>query len=392
MFKKAVRKQAFLRLALMGTAGSGKTYTALLLAKHLGCRKIAVIDSERGSAKLYSDIVDFDVCELESFAAERYIDAIVFAERAGYDCIIIDSLSHAWAGKDGILEYKDKRTDVSRSKDSFGAGWRDATPLHNKLVDSILAFKGHVIATLRTKTEYVLEAGANGKMTPRRVGMAPVQRDGVEYEFTVVGDFIEAEKLEITKTRCSALAGQLLTRPGREMAETLVAWLNSGEAVEEAPPAAPVAPPTPLRAAPAPAAHPGPTPRSACDAAVKRYPSIKAEAEALLLWDADDAAKLAELKRLCGKAAAAEREAATPRPAAPPAPAPRPPEYAALDAEARRLLAASEHADPSERAQIVALLARWSQGRGTVDGIESADLDGFVAEVRAVLNGPAVAA
>ena len=386
MFKKAIRKQAFLRLALMGTAGSGKTYTALLLAKHLGCRKIAVIDSERGSAKLYSDLVDFDVCELESFAAERYIDAIVFAERAGYDCIIIDSLSHAWAGKDGILEYKDKRTDVSRSKDSFGAGWRDATPLHNKLVDSILAFKGHVIATLRTKTEYVLEAGANGKMTPRRVGMAPVQRDGVEYEFTVVGDFIEAEKLEITKTRCSALAGQLLTRPGREMAETLVAWLNSGEAETTAP--LPVPPPIRMAPVPPPPA-PGPTPRGAADAAIKRYPSIKAEAEALLLWDADDATKLAELKRLCGMAARAEREAATPAPAAP---APREPAYTALDAEARKLLLASEHDDPPARAKVAELLKQYSRGAGSVDGIDSADLEGFVGEASAVLNGPAVAA
>ena len=151
MFKKAVRRQAFLRLALMGPAGSGKTYTSLLLAKHLGAKRIAVVDSERGSAKLYSDLVDFEVCELESFAAEKYIEAIVFAERAGFDCLIIDSLSHAWAGKDGILEYKDKRTDLSKSKDSFGAGGRDATPLHNKLVDTILAFEGHVIATQRTE-------------------------------------------------------------------------------------------------------------------------------------------------------------------------------------------------------------------------------------------------
>ena len=227
MFKKAIREQAFLRLAFMGPAGSGKTYTSLLIAKHLGAKKIAVIDSERGSAKLYSHLVDFDVCELESFAAERYIDAIVFAERAGYDTIIIDSLSHAWAGKDGILEYKDKRTDASRSKDSFGAGWRDATPLHNKLVDTILAFKGHVICTLRTKTEYVIEDNGNGRKTPRKLGLAPIQRDGVEYEFTVVGDFVESNKLAITKTRCEALHDAVITKPGREMAETLLAWLRS---------------------------------------------------------------------------------------------------------------------------------------------------------------------
>lgn len=375
MFKKAVRKQAFLRLALMGPAGSGKTYTALLLAKHLGCRKIAVIDSERGSAKLYSDLVDFDVCELESFAAERYIDAIVFAERAGYDCIIIDSLSHAWAGKDGILEYKDKRTDLSRSKDSFGAGWRDATPLHNKLVDSILAFKGHVVATLRTKTEYVLEQGPNGKMTPRRVGMAPVQRDGVEYEFTVVGDFIEAEKLEITKTRCSRLAGELITRPGREMAETLLGWLNSGEADE-----APAARPAPAAVPPAgPASRPLPNPIAVRDDLVKKMPHVAAEADALLAQDnVSDAEILAGLKRIFAREKAARTE---------PSPA-----EAALAGEARKLLAAAEHDDPPARARVSALLSEYSRGSGRVEDIGPGDLGGFVAEVQAVLNGPARAA
>ena len=131
-----------------------------------------------------------------------------------------------------------------------------------------------------------------------------------------------------------------------------------------------------------------PSPWTAAQSAVKRYPSIKAEAEALLLWDADDAAKLAELKRLCGMAARAEREAAAPPASA--APAPREPAFAALDAEARKLLLASEHDDPAPRAKAAELLQRWSQGRGTVDGIDSADLGGFVSEVSAVLNGPAV--
>jgi hypothetical protein len=239
MFKPAVRKQARLRLGLMGPPGSGKTYTALLLAKHLGAKKVAVIDSERGSAKLYSDLVPFEVCELESFAAERYIEAIQFAERNGFDVLVIDSLSHAWSGKDGILEYKDKQTAASKSRDSFGAGWRDATPLHNKLVDAILSFKGHVIATLRTKTEYVIEEGANGKKYPRKVGMAPIQRDGVEYEFTVVGDFVDPMKLAITKTRCPTLTDAVILKPGREMAEALLEWLNLGEPEAEPAPEAP---------------------------------------------------------------------------------------------------------------------------------------------------------
>jgi len=223
----------------MGPPGSGKTKSALLLAKHLGCKKIAGIDSERGSMKLYANTVDFEVCELESFAVERYMEAIAFAQREGFDCLIIDSMSHAWAGKDGILEFKDRRTEQSKSKDSFGAGWRDASPLHNKFIDAILAFKGHVITTLRTKMEYVLEEGANGKKVPRKIGMAPVQREGVEYEFTVVGDFIDHKKLMITKTRCEALDDKVYYEPGREMAETLRAWLESASPAPAAPPPSP---------------------------------------------------------------------------------------------------------------------------------------------------------
>ena len=103
MFKKAERKRAKLRLALSGPSGSGKTYGALQIAKGLG-GKIAVLDTERGSASLYSDTVDFDVVELgPPYEPERFIEVMDAAAKAGYEVLIIDSITHEWKGAGGIL-------------------------------------------------------------------------------------------------------------------------------------------------------------------------------------------------------------------------------------------------------------------------------------------------
>lgn len=233
MFKKATRKQAKLRLALIGPSGSGKTMSALQLARHLG-KRVAVIDSERGSASLYAgEAGEFDVLELEDFAPQRYIDAIKAAEREGYDVIVIDSLSHAWMGKGGALEMVDQAAKRSQSKNSFDA-WRSVTPAHNALVDAMLQSKAHIIATVRSKTEYVLEENDRGKKVPRKVGMAPVQRDGLEYEFTLVGEMDQEHNLVISKTRCNVVDGAVINKPGQQLAETLKAWLDSGAANENA--------------------------------------------------------------------------------------------------------------------------------------------------------------
>lgn len=221
-FVKATKKQARARIALQGPGGSGKTWTALELATGLGS-KIAVIDSERGSASKYSDRFAFDVLELETYGPEKYIEAIHAAEAGGYDVVVIDSLSHAWAGRDGILERVDR-------KGGF-AGWKDVTPLQNRLTDTILNCKAHVIATLRVKTEYAVEQNDRGKMAPRKVGLAPVQKDGLEYEFDVVGSLDANNNLSIEKTRCSALNGRAWKHQNREVATILRAWLTDGALV-----------------------------------------------------------------------------------------------------------------------------------------------------------------
>lgn len=227
-FKKATKAQAKLRLGLIGPAGSGKTMTALRVAHGLG-GKVAVIDTERGSASLYAGErgLGFDVLELETYEAHNFIEAIAVAEAAGYEVLIIDSLSHAWAGKGGILEFVDKA--AKRSGGGSFSGWRDATPLHNQLVDAILGAKMHIICTLRSKVEHVIEQ-VNGKTQVRKVGLQPVQRDGLEYEFTVVGDVNQDHELIVTKTRAAFLKDAILREAGEDLGKQLRTWLNSGEA------------------------------------------------------------------------------------------------------------------------------------------------------------------
>lgn len=243
MFHRASKARGLLRLAIMGPPGSGKTYSALAIANGLVGDSIAVIDSERGSASLYAGTVaTFDVLELQTFEVERYIDAINAAGKGGFKCLIIDSLSHAWAGVGGLLERVDNIARRSKAGNSFTA-WRDVTPLHNQLVDAILAYPGHVIVTMRSKVEYVLEDDGRGKKAPRKVGMAPVQRDGLEYEFTVVIDMDADNFGAVTKTRCPALHGQVIAKPGAQLAETLLAWLDDGgDPVPVRPPAPAPAP------------------------------------------------------------------------------------------------------------------------------------------------------
>lgn len=234
-FKKAVKEKGKLRLGLLGLAGSGKTFSALAigsaiarLAREAGRSegRIALIDSERGSASLYADRFDFDVAELDSFSPLAYVDKIKEAEAAGYDIIIVDSLSHAWAGKDGALDQKDQAAD--RGGNSWTA-WRSVTPKHNALVDALTASRAHVIATMRQKMEYTQET-VGGKTEIKKVGLAAIQREGMEYEFTLVGDIDLTHTLRISKTRCDGHIGigDLFEKPGDNFAQRVYGWLMSG--------------------------------------------------------------------------------------------------------------------------------------------------------------------
>lgn len=228
MFTKATKAKAFLRLALTGPAGSGKTWTALEIARHLLPEggKIALIDSEHGSASKYADVFDFCVVELTDHHPERFIEAIKAAQAEGFDLLIIDSLTHAWDGHNGILEQVDRAKNNPKNRNEFAA-WGQLTPLHNKLIDSMLGSKLHIIATMRSKMEYVIE-NVDGRNRPVKVGVKPIQRDGVEYEFDIVGDLDVGNNMSITKTRCSALQGANFHKAGGEVATAIREWLDAG--------------------------------------------------------------------------------------------------------------------------------------------------------------------
>lgn len=227
-FHKATRKRARLRIALCAVSGAGKTWTALEIAKGLG-GKTAVIDTERGSASLYGADFDFDTLELESFEPATYVEAIHAAEAAGYDTIIIDSLSHAWIGKGGALEQADRVAAKSFGGNTYYA-WRNVTPMHNALVDAMLGSKCHIIATMRVKSKYDTGKDEKGKFQAKKVGVESIQRDGIEYEFTIVGDLDDEHNLTITKTRCRDLDGMRVYKPDAKIGQKLLEWLDSGEA------------------------------------------------------------------------------------------------------------------------------------------------------------------
>lgn len=226
-FRKAERKKAKLRLALCGVSGSGKTYSSILMAKGLG-GKIAMIDTENGSGELYAHIADYDVLTITApYEPIKYVQAIKAAERAGYSVMIIDSLTHAWEGTGGVTEMADKAAKSSKSGNSFMA-WRDVTPKHNELVEAILTSSMHIIGTMRSKTAYEVQDNGNGKKAPVKVGLAPIQRPGMEYEFTVVLDLsMDNHIATASKDRTEIFTGKH-TVLNEETGETLLKWLNTG--------------------------------------------------------------------------------------------------------------------------------------------------------------------
>ena len=248
-FTKATKTQSRLRMAIDGASGSGKTYTALRFGMALANGgKLALIDTERGSASKYvgETTVDgvtfaFDRLELTQFSPSAYIDGIHAAEAAGYTVLIIDSLSHAWEGKGGVLEMHDDATKRSRTGNSWTA-WRDVTPKHRELVDAILQSSCHIITTMRAKTVYVQRKDSRGKTTIDKVGTSPIQRPGMEYEFDVIADMDAEHNMIISKSRISAIDSAVVNKPGAEWFEVVRDWLTDGAPAPEKPEPAPEPP------------------------------------------------------------------------------------------------------------------------------------------------------
>jgi dephospho-CoA kinase len=228
--EKAIKTKQKLRLALTGASGSGKTYSALILAHELG-KRVCVIDTENGSASLYSDkFPEYDTIVLEPpYSPARYIQAISLV--ASYDVIIIDSLTHEWNGKGGCLEMVDVLTKSPRY--NAYTAWGPVTKEHNSLLEHILNSRAHIIATMRSKTKHELMQ-VNGKFTPVKKGMESIQRSETDYEFTLVFDLDQNHHFVCTKDRSAIFINNEIPEPlGKGVAAKLIEWLNSGaEALE----------------------------------------------------------------------------------------------------------------------------------------------------------------
>lgn len=283
MFQKAVKTAAKLRLAFTGTSGSGKTYTALTIAQGIANGKpIALVDTENGSASKYADKFDFDVAEMHApFNPEKYIKAISEAAEAGYGVIILDSLSHAWMGTGGVLDLVDEAAKRSRSGNAYMA-WKEGTPIQNRLIEAIVQSPIHVIATMRSKSEYVLETNANGKQAPKKVGLAAIQREGFEYEFDIVIQMTQDNDGIVEKSRCSELANRVFSKPGKEVSNILVEWL--GGTVSPRQPQPPVITPT------------LPTPQAEKKATMPAVEKKEEEVKPWLDWKDGNAAKKAAIE------------------------------------------------------------------------------------------------
>lgn len=222
-FRPATKVGRKARLSIQGMSGSGKTWTGLSIAHGLSeGRKFAVIDTEKGAASLYAGIggIQFDSCPMDRYDPRDLIRVLDSAAQAGYPTVFVDSLSHFWKGADGTLD------QVEKAKAKYGgnkfAGWKDGTPLQNDMVAAILDYPGHVVASMRSYTEWVLNGGK-----PERVGMRPEQRKGIEYEFDLAVAMDLDNRLEVLKSRCPGLNRKVIDRPvgARDIAAPLLAWL-----------------------------------------------------------------------------------------------------------------------------------------------------------------------
>lgn len=234
-FKKATKAAAKLRAAFFGPSGAGKTFSALRVATGLSAGgQVAVIDTERGSASKYADRFEFDVMELEDQTIDGYVAAIREAGQAGYAVLVIDSLSHGWQT---LLEEVEKLAKAKYRGNTWSA-WSEGTPLQRRLVQAILNYPGHVIATMRSKTEWTT-VDNNGKKTPQRVGLAPEQGKGVEYEFDLLVEISTEHIANVIKDRTGKFQDKLLEKPGEEFGRELASWLSEGSPSPVALPATP---------------------------------------------------------------------------------------------------------------------------------------------------------
>lgn len=221
--RKAQKSKSKLRVGIAGVSGSGKTYSALLLANGLAdWNKICIIDTENGSADLYDGLGEYNVITLKApFSPEHYIEAIKTAEQAGMEVIIVDSITHEWDGEGGCLEIVDKLG--GRYQD-----WGKVTPRHQKFIQSILQSTAHVITTVRKKQDYAMTQDTNGRLKVEKKGLKEITREGFEYELTLSFDIGQNHLANTSKDR----TGLFMDKPEflitAETGKTVKNWAEKG--------------------------------------------------------------------------------------------------------------------------------------------------------------------
>lgn len=282
-FKKATKSQAKLHMVLSGASGSGKTETSLGIGTNLG-KRVAVIDTEMGSAAKAASRYNFDVCEVTGDYDPRKLIKLLSEAGECYDVLIVDSLTHFWNGTPNgfldLVEQEGKRMTASGKKvDSF-ASWKQISPIYNAMVHAILSCKAHTICTVRSKMAY---DRTNGKVT--KIGLEPEMREGFTYEMDIEGILNENHDLVIGKTRCAELDGKLFHKAGKDLADILNRWLSDGEINLHDTPPPTVPPPGDMPAIPRPPEMPSST--VLVDAFERRLHAAKENSDALKLIAAE---------------------------------------------------------------------------------------------------------
>jgi hypothetical protein len=223
--RKATRKQAKIRLGLSAVSGGGKTYSAILIAKGLvgDLSRVAIIDTENGSADLYAHMGDFNVLPLTApFSPERYIDAIRACEKAGMEAIIIDSISQEWEGRGGCLE-------IVESLGGKYQDWAKVTPRHQAFLEAILHSPCHVITTVRRKQDYEMIKDNNGRVKVEKAGLKEVTREGFEYELTMNLEMDTRHMATASKDRTGLFMGKSAFIPDEKTGQLIAQWCEQGE-------------------------------------------------------------------------------------------------------------------------------------------------------------------
>lgn len=229
MLRQASRQKAKIRLGLSAVSGGGKTYSALLIAKGLSkgdFSKVAIIDTENGSADLYSHLGNYNVFTLKApFSPERYVEAINICQNSGMEVIIVDSITHEWDGVGGVLSIADSMTGNSYTN------WGKITPRHNAFIQAILQSNCHMITTVRRKQDYEMTTNSQGKLVPQKVGLKEVTREGFEYELTLNLELDTKHNASCSKDRTGLFAGKPDFVPTEETGKLLLDWCESGSEI-----------------------------------------------------------------------------------------------------------------------------------------------------------------